>query len=75
MQTAPVLRLFCLLESSLSGIDRRGADCFIPIFSAMKVATSLKSLKHRHPDCQVVRRKGRVYVINKTNPRFKARQG
>ncbi|MCG8509185.1 MAG: 50S ribosomal protein L36, partial [Rhodospirillales bacterium] len=23
----------------------------------------------------VVRRKGRVYVINKTNPRFKARQG
>jgi len=22
-----------------------------------------------------VRRKGRVYVINKTNPRFKARQG
>jgi len=50
-------------------------ECFIPTFSAMKVATSLKSLKHRHPDCQVVRRKGRVYVINKTNPRFKARQG
>ncbi|NNK79731.1 MAG: 50S ribosomal protein L36, partial [Litoreibacter sp.] len=23
----------------------------------------------------VVRRKGRVYVINKTQPRFKARQG
>ena len=42
---------------------------------AMKVAASLKSLKHRHPDCQIVRRRGRVYVINKTNPRFKARQG
>lgn len=44
-------------------------------FTAMKVVSSLKSLKNRHPDCQVVRRKGRVYVINKTNPRFKARQG
>ncbi|MDA0188118.1 MAG: 50S ribosomal protein L36, partial [Proteobacteria bacterium] len=26
-------------------------------------------------DCRVVRRKGRVYVINKTQRRFKARQG
>lgn len=43
--------------------------------SVMKVVSSIKSLKDRHPDCQVVRRKGRVYVINKTNPRFKARQG
>jgi large subunit ribosomal protein L36 len=41
----------------------------------MKVRSSLKSLKGRHRDCKVVRRKGRVYVINKTNPRFKARQG
>ncbi len=41
----------------------------------MKVANSLRSLKSRHKDCQVVRRRGRVYVINKTNPRFKARQG
>ena len=41
----------------------------------MKVRSSLKSLKSRHQDCKVVRRKGRVYVINKTNRRFKARQG
>lgn len=41
----------------------------------MKVVSSIKSVKKRHPDCQVVRRKGRIYVINKTNPRFKARQG
>ncbi|MBI1774508.1 MAG: 50S ribosomal protein L36 [Proteobacteria bacterium] len=41
----------------------------------MKVVNSLKSMKARHKDCRVVRRKGRVYVINKTNPRFKARQG
>ncbi|SLN35175.1 type B 50S ribosomal protein L36 [Oceanibacterium hippocampi] len=41
----------------------------------MKVVSSLKSLKKRHRDCRVVRRKGRVYVICKSNPRFKARQG
>ena len=41
----------------------------------MKVANSLKTLKTRDRNCRVVRRKGRVYVINKANPRFKARQG
>lgn len=41
----------------------------------MKVRSSLKSLKSRHRDCKVVRRKGKVYVINKTDPRFKAKQG
>ena len=41
----------------------------------MKVRSSLKSLKSRHKDCKLVRRKGRVYVINKTQKRFKARQG
>jgi large subunit ribosomal protein L36 len=41
----------------------------------MKVRSSLRSLKSRHRDCQVVRRRGKVYVINKTDPRFKARAG
>ena len=41
----------------------------------MKIVNSLRSLKKRDKDCRVVRRKGRVYVINKTNPRYKARQG
>ncbi len=41
----------------------------------MKVLSSLKSAKLRHKGCVIVRRKGRVYVINKKNPRFKARQG
>jgi large subunit ribosomal protein L36 len=41
----------------------------------MKVRNSLKSLKTRDKNCRVVRRKGRVYVINKKNPKFKARQG
>jgi len=42
---------------------------------AMKVVSSLKSAKKRDRNCRVVRRKGRVYIINKTNPRMKARQG
>ena len=41
----------------------------------MKVRNSLRSLKRRDKDCRIVRRKGRVYIINKKNPRFKARQG
>jgi ribosomal protein L36 len=42
--------------------------------SAMKVLSSLKSAKSRHRDCKVVRRRGKVFVICKSNPRFKARQ-
>ena len=41
----------------------------------MRTASSLKTLKKRDKNCRIVRRKGRVLVINKTNPRFKARQG
>lgn len=41
----------------------------------MKIVNSLKTIKNRHKKCQIIRRRGRVYVINKTNPRFKARQG
>jgi len=41
----------------------------------MKVVSSIGALKFRHPDCQVVRRRGRTYVICKSNPKFKVRQG
>jgi large subunit ribosomal protein L36 len=41
----------------------------------MKIVNSLKSLKGRHRDNRVIRRRGRTYVIKKTNRRFKARQG
>jgi len=41
----------------------------------MKIVNSLRSMKKRHTGCRIVRRKGRIYVINKQNPRFKARQG
>lgn len=40
----------------------------------MKVLSSLKSAKNR-PGCKIVRRHGVVYVISKTNSRFKTRQG
>jgi len=41
----------------------------------MKVVSSLKSLKKRDINCKVVRSREKLYVINKKNPKFKARQG
>ncbi|MFZ9869856.1 MAG: 50S ribosomal protein L36 [Candidatus Kapaibacteriota bacterium] len=38
----------------------------------MKVQASVKK---RSPEDKIVRRKGKVYVINKKNPRYKQRQG
>ena len=38
----------------------------------MKVRASIKK---RSVDCKIVRRKGRLYVINKKIPRFKQKQG
>ncbi len=63
--------------------DRQGGAPYEPatlanprsLRAVMKVRNSLKSLRGRHRDNKIVRRKGRVYVINKTQPRFKARQG
>ncbi len=41
----------------------------------MKIVNSLKSLAKRDRNNRVVRRRGRLYVINKVQKRFKARQG
>jgi len=38
----------------------------------MKIKTSIKK---RTADCKIVRRKGRLFVINKKNPKYKQRQG
>ena len=38
----------------------------------MKVRASIKK---RSDDCKIVRRKGRLFLINKKNPKFKTRQG
>lgn len=37
----------------------------------MKVKASIKK---RSVDCKIVRRKGKLYVINKKTPKFKQRQ-
>ena len=52
------------LACSVCGISR-----------AMKIRNSIKTLRKRHRDNRVVRRRGRLYVINKTIKRYKARQG
>ncbi len=41
----------------------------------MKIRNSLKALLTRHRDNRLVRRKGRVFIINKTQKRYKVRQG
>jgi large subunit ribosomal protein L36 len=41
----------------------------------MKVRNSIRALATRHRANKVVRRRGRTYIINKVNKRFKARQG
>jgi len=38
----------------------------------MKVRAAIKK---RSADCKIVKRKGKLYVINKKDPRFKQRQG
>lgn len=41
----------------------------------MKIVNSLKAVMKRDKNNKMVRRKGRLFVINKKNPRYKARQG
>ena len=41
----------------------------------MKVRSSLKNLKTRDRNNKLIKRKGKLYIINKLNPRMKARQG
>ncbi len=41
----------------------------------MKIKSSIKALLKRHRANRLVRRKGRIYIINKEAPRFKAKQG
>ena len=41
----------------------------------MKIKNSLRALRNRHRNNRVVRRRGRLYVINKTNRRYKGPPG
>ena len=58
-------------DNSVRALQYPSSEMALP----MKVRNSIKSLRRRHRDNRVVRRRGRIYVINKTNGRFKARQG
>jgi ribosomal protein L36 len=40
----------------------------------MKVRSSVRSLKNR-PGSRVIKRHGKIFVINRLTPRWKARQG
>ena len=44
------------------------------IYNDMKVVSSLKSHKKRDLNSKLVRRRGRIYIINKKNPKYKVRQ-
>ena len=66
------------VEYVLQRTSRRQVNFSIthnPNQRTMKVLSSLASMKRRHADCQIVKRKGTLYVICKSNPKFKARQG
>lgn len=41
----------------------------------MKIVNSLKSVKLRHKDNIIVKRRNKIFVINKKKPKFKIRQG
>jgi large subunit ribosomal protein L36 len=41
----------------------------------MRKLNSLRAWVERDANCKIVRRKGRLFVVNKKNGRFKARQG
>lgn len=41
----------------------------------MRVVSSIGNLKNRSKDCQVVKRRGRLYLISELEPRLKVRQG
>ena len=49
-------------------------ESFLDINNKLHMKTKA-SLKKRTPDCVIVRRKGRLFVINKKNPKYKMRQG
>ena len=66
---------FCIYRAPPSGRGRPLASAWLFVAAAMKIRHSIKSAKTRERNCLVVRRKRRLYVINKKQPRYKVRQG
>ena len=77
LESAFLLRRISPAATGSMCVDRPRLYAVAPAMrcETMKVRNSLRSLKNRERSCRVIRRKGRVYVINKRQPRFKARQG
>jgi large subunit ribosomal protein L36 len=78
MALTAAARLFMVRAASETGPFGGARPAFPPGNDgciAMKIKNSLRALRKRHRNNRVVRRRGRLYVINKTNRRFKARQG
>ena len=50
-------------------------ELFLDINNTQKDMKVRASLKKRTLECKIVRRNGRLYVINKKNPKYKQRQG
>ena len=50
-------------------------DSALGILSGSEFILNINDCEFTSRDCKIVKRKGRVYVINKKNPRFKQRQG
>jgi large subunit ribosomal protein L36 len=77
-----------MAENPFGRVDRARRFPYVPANSSgahapllfnrgytMKVRNSLKALMTRHRANKLVRRRGRVYIINKVDKRYKARQG
>lgn len=64
------------LGEGFAQVMEDAAEAFEPatVF-AMKCVSSIGSMKKRSKTCQIVRRRGRIYLIDKKNPRNKVRQG
>ena len=66
--------MICPKEEFHSGINKKLNN---RLFGVIKIKTMKvkASIKRRTEDCKIVKRKGRLYVICKKNPKFKMRQG
>ena len=60
-------RVYYVSGRSLFGFDKETEE--------MESYSKNNILKKRTPDSKIVRRHGRLYVINKKNPKYKQRQG
>lgn len=63
------------VESGTAASAPAGLPYAVPEPGPMKIKNSLKALMQRDRNNRMVRRKGRIFIINKKAPRYKARQG